>query len=493
MSPTLASIAFGVLILGLLWLVRDNKSHSSPALWLPVIWLFLSGSRSVSEWLQFSAPDVSLEALAEGDPINRFAYAGLVALGLIVLAARAKKVLELLKANAAIVAFLLYCVVSLGWAEHPDVGIKRWIKLAGDFIMVLIVVSEHDPEAATRRLLVRTGFFLLPLSVLTIKHYPDVGRYYDRWEWATYYSGVTTNKNALGSICLIFGLTAIWQILSAARGGTGGSRVGRVMAHGVILLMALWLFRLANSTTALACFLAGSVVLIYLTIFPSRPAKSAQQFIAGNRVLLEILVLMLLAVPCAVLIGGMGHGLLRAIGKDPTLTDRTLIWELVVSLSPDAWLGTGFENFWLGPRLDKIWSVYSWQPNQAHSGFVEIFLNLGWVGIALVAVILTIGYRGVIAGVCRLPETGDLKLSLFVAAIIYNFTEAALFRISAPIWFVLLLTITVVPALQRVAKKAPAVSRKVQSAMRKEPTLRPANELHSHPTLTLADHRARSS
>ena len=108
---------------------------------------------------------------------------------------------------------------------YPDVGFKRWVKAVGDFVMVLIVVSDRDPSVAIRRLLTRTGFLLIPLSVLMIKYYPDLARYYDRWDWSTYYSGVTTNKNALGVICLLFGLASVWQFLAAlmTRTGQGGA------------------------------------------------------------------------------------------------------------------------------------------------------------------------------------------------------------------------------------------------------------------------------
>ena len=63
-------------------------------------------------------------------------------------------------------------------------------------------------------------------------------------------------------------------------------------------------------------------------------------------------------------------------------------------------LGTGFESFWLGPRLDKIWSVYRWRPTQAHNGYLEIYLNLGWIGIMLLAVVIFTGY-GTISSALR--------------------------------------------------------------------------------------------
>ena len=458
MPASAATLFYAALILGLFWLDRDHKARTSAALWIPVIWLSLAGSRSVSEWLYSARPASSSEVLLEGDPINRLVYTGLVALGLVVLLIRGPKVLRLLQANGVVVVFLLYCAVSLTWADYPDVGFKRWVKAVGDFVMVLIVVSDRDPSIAVRRLLTRTGFLLIPLSVLMIKYYPDLARYHDRWDWSTYYSGVTTNKNSLGVICLLFGLASAWQFLAALYGRDGTGRGRRLIAHGVILAMVVYLFRFANSMTALACFLVGIVVLLVvgLRLIVRQPwMKTAVEFgpVVRKPLMVHALVASLIAVPGTVLFGGI-ESVLRMMGKDPTLTDRTVIWDLLLSMMTNTWFGMGFENFWLGPRLDKIWSVYSWAPNQAHNGYIEIYLNLGWIGIGLLAIILAIGYQTVMTGLRRSP-IGTLMLAYFVVGTVYNFTEAAFFRITAPAWFALLLAITKVPDAQGPKKQRP--------------------------------------
>ena len=85
------------------------------------------------------------------------------------------------------------------------------------------------------------------------------------------------------------------------------------------------------------------------------------------------------------------------MGRNPTLTDRTEVWSVILNQAGNPWVGTGFESFWLGPRLDRIWSIYSWHPGEAHNGYIEIYLNLGWTGLVLLAVVIATGYRTVIA------------------------------------------------------------------------------------------------
>ena len=70
--------------------------------------------------------------------------------------------------------------MSIGWSDYPDVAFKRWIKSLGDFVMVLIILTDRDRYAAIKRALTWTAFLLMPLSVLFIKFYPDLGRGYHR-------------------------------------------------------------------------------------------------------------------------------------------------------------------------------------------------------------------------------------------------------------------------------------------------------------------------
>ena len=128
------------------------------------------------------------------------------------------------------------------------------------------------------------------------------------------------------------------------------------------------------------------------------------------------------------------------MGRDPTLTGRTAIWNLVLGMTANPLFGTGFESFWLGSRLQTMWSIYWWHPNEAHNGYIEIFLDLGWVGVALLAVLLLSGFRNTFTAVRQQAEAGGLLLAYLVVVLIYNLTESA-FRELDPIWFVLLLSV----------------------------------------------------
>lgn len=386
---------------------------------------------SASKWLQ-SGPRSAVDQF-EGNPIQRNLFTVLLVIGIMVLLRRGQKLISLLRMNAPIVLFFSYCAVSILWSDYPDVAFRRWIKALGDLMMVMIILTDPEPLAALKRFLARTGFLLVPVSVLLIKYYPDLGMAYKSADGTRVFEGVTNDKNMLGVICLLIGLGAVWRILEEFRDRR--YRSNRVLiAHGALLAMVLWLFWYANSMTSLACFVMGSGLMLAtsLPLLARRPS------------MVHIVVMAMLAVATLALFPELGGSMVKTLGRDPTLTGRTELWKEITSMNANPLFGTGFENFWMGPRLDTIWSKHWWHPNEAHNGYLEVFLNLGWAGVALLAIVIVTGYRHAIGMLRKDPEAGRLMLAYFVVGVIYSFSEAG-FRLLNPVWICFMMAAIAVP------------------------------------------------
>ena len=436
MPPAIATLIFGLGILGLFVLDRDDQPRTSKALWIPIAWLLIAGSRMVSQWLDV-APALNLpDQYLDGSPLDRLVLTGLLVIGIVVLLQRYRKVGTLLRTNGPILLYFFYCGVSILWSDYPEVAFKRWTKALGDVVMVFVVLSDPYPSAALKRLIARTGFLLVPLSVLLIKYYPDLGRAYDAWVGTPVYIGVATDKNLLGMVCLVWGVGFTWRFLQEFRDQKHARRTGRLIAHGFVLAAVLWLLIKSNSATSLACFLlAGG--LIAVTSLPTLVRKPA------------IVHLFLGGVVVFVLFGalyGADASIVEAMGRNLTLTGRTELWHRLIGMVVNPWFGTGFESFWLGQRLDALWSQYWWHPNQAHNGYLEVFLNLGWAGVASLAIVMVTGYRNVVRTFRSDPDAGRVRLGYFVVAVFYSLTEAA-FRMMHPVWILFLLAVTDVPTV----------------------------------------------
>jgi exopolysaccharide production protein ExoQ len=375
----------------------------------------------------------SAVAEIEGSPLDALIFAGLFAAGVLVLFTRGQPVRAFWRSNGPLLVFFAYCAVSVLWSGYPFVALKRWTKYAGDLIMVLIVLTDPKPTAAVKWLLTRPGFVLIPISILLIRYYPDLGRQYSAWTGEAYNIGVGTQKNDLGRICLIFGLGSLWYLFEGFRARERGRRAGSMIAHGAVFALALWLFRMADSATSFGCFLVGGSLM----------AVTRLRAVARKPAVVSFLVVAVLLVGVYGLILNPAAGLTEAAGRSSTLSGRTELWGLFLQLQVNPWFGAGYESFWFQPAVKEIWKTWE-RANQAHNGYLEVYLDLGWVGVALLGLLIAWGHRNVVRELPRNPETSSLKLAFFVVALLYNLTENA-FRAVHPVWIMFLLAITVVP------------------------------------------------
>ena len=150
---------------------------------------------------------------------------------------------------------------------------------------------------------------------------------------------------------------------------------------------------------------------------------------------------MLLAGELTVLLG-LKDEVVNAMGRNEDLTGRTEIWEILMPMVPNSIGGAGFETFWVGARKERISTMIGGisPANEAHNGYLEVYLNLGWIGVGLIALILGQGYRRTVSAFRRDSALGALLVAYVVTAVAYNVTEAGFRLISVP-WFFLLLSV----------------------------------------------------
>ena len=427
LPPIVATLLVILGIIVLFSLRGDDGPPPSKALWIPMAWLFLVSSRYISMWLGLAPTMNTPQAFTEGSPIDRIVFIGLIVAALLVVIDRAEQVGPLLRGNAPVVLFFSFCAVSIFWSDFPFVAVKRWIKAVGDVLMVLIIVTEPDPLEALLGLITRLGFLLFPLSVLFIKYYPALGRV--AANSGMEFTGVAMQKNQLGIICVVYGLGFLWILRRTYRERSNPHRRRRLWAYAAIVFTIGWLLLRCNALTSItALTVAGSLMWL-----ATKPA------LIRNSALVHILVLAAIMGSLFAVFFDSSGLLLSSLGRDSTLTGRTLIWSLVLQIPNSPWLGAGFESFWLGDRLLWLRDALPNLPiNEAHNGYLEVYLNLGWIGVGFLGLLLATGYRRVIAMLRRNPEMGSLFLGFFIAALIYSLTEAA-FRMMSSAWIFFLI------------------------------------------------------
>ncbi|HEY1308721.1 MAG TPA: O-antigen ligase family protein [Vicinamibacterales bacterium] len=448
MPPIVAAFAFAVGILGLLLLDRNKEAPTSPALWVPVIWLSIAGSRMVSLWVGQGSLVSSVADAAEGNALDRNILTGMIAIGVVVLFRRRATLGRVLWANLPMILFFGYAAVSILWSDFPDVAIKRWIKAVGDVVMGLVVLTDPAGSEAIKRLLARVGSLLVPISVLLIKYYPALGQSYGGpAKNEVLYTGVTTDKNLLGALCLLTAMGCVWRLILFVRRERHDKKLGPIIGQLALLLLTLWLFHIANSMTSLGCFILASGVMS-TTLFSK---------LRENRAVPHLLVVSMLTLVMVGLFVQAGAGLVEAMGRDQGLTDRTELWGTLIRVNENPIFGAGFESYWLGERLENLWSIYWWHPNESHNGYLEVFINLGAVGLVMFGVLVAGGYRTAVRAYRENPEIGGLKLAWLATGLAYAFTEAG-FRLLHPVWIVFVLMLMAPSTAIQASEGEPAVA-----------------------------------
>jgi O-antigen ligase len=401
-----------------------ERPNVTGALWLPLIWMLLACSRAVSEWLYLFGWNLGAIALEEGSPLDACVYFALIAAGVYVLNRRQIQLSEVARNNWWLIAFLLYCFISIAWSDFPLVAFKRWIKVLGHPIMVLVLLTEPDPEEALIRLMKRCAYAVVPISILFIKYYPEWGRGFDPWTGQATNNGITGDKTALGHDCMILGLFFFWYFLQIWRMGRGKARRNELFLIASFSCMIWWLLFEADSSTSSICLLVGGLTIALLGL------RFVNVRLIGTYLVATILICVI-----AEWAFGISAYLIKFLHKDPTLTDRTRLWDDVLKVKINPFLGTGFESFWLGDRMRLMGEKYWWTPNQAHNGYLETYLSLGLVGLGMLVAWLVATFRKIRLDLFRNFEFGRLRLGFFIAVVLYNWTEAA-FKATAAVWFV---------------------------------------------------------
>jgi len=116
--------------------------------------------------------------------------------------------------------------------------------------------------------------------------------------------------------------------------------------------------------------------------------------------------------------------------KDVTLTGRLYIWVLgTVMALQKPWFGYGYSGFWLGPQgpSGRIWRALNWAAPGAHNGILELWLDLGLVGITIFLIgFLLCVWRAISAFRASPAVANAWPVMYLVFVVLMNFTESTL-------------------------------------------------------------------
>ena len=438
----MSSAALLVSMVGWWYLFRYRKTKGERIgfpLGTALIWMLIAFSRPVSLWFTGGLTESS-ESLAEGSPMNLIVGTTLMVLGVLIILNRRVNLGKFLAANKLLIILFVYCLVSSAWSDFPQVTAKRWIRHLGTIVFVLVILTDRRGFQAVTILIRYSAYILLPFSIFLFKYYPHLGRTYHIHSGEGAITGVATGKNGLGLLCMV---TSLFLLHEIHREWTSENR-NRYKLRGDICLVLVggWLLFMSNSATSQGVFLIGAFIYFCLV----SKSRNAVFLVVRSRPFFLGILGFTLALPIMFIgIGQSGSAsklgaVVDIFGDSETFWGRTVVWQNVVDLMPNHLVGAGYNSFWLGERLQRMWDVYWWHPTQAHNGFVGIYAELGIIGVAILVAFLAQCCQRLFIGLKK-NKFAPIQLSFFAGALIYNVTEFAFLGLQ-PIWFLCLLMVT---------------------------------------------------
>jgi exopolysaccharide production protein ExoQ len=190
-------------------------------------------------------------------------------------------------------------------------------------------------------------------------------------------------------------------------------------------VVGLALLILTKSRTAMFGFVAGLWVWV---VFGSTDRR---------RLAALCLLTLALAVPAAVILFGEELGLLarqtvlmgREGNSPETLTGRIPLWNFLISnyLEARPLFGYGFDGFWTPQHVIRVSASQDWLIMHAHSGYLNVVLDLGYVGLGLFVLVLLLAAR---RSYTYFRDTRDVTwlfmTSLVIWAIVASFFDSHL-------------------------------------------------------------------
>lgn len=404
-----------------------------------IYWLFTSTTAIIPLLVLGNAGSLS----PEGNALLRLLILPSIIMMPVLFLSRWRDMVTLLLHNPLILLILILVWLSVSWSVLPDITVRRALSLSIYTLLACYLVLHHDSDWILKTL----GWMILTLlatSLIFIIFLPGLSTMPD----GRGLRGIFTHKNGMGELLIL----AIVILPQAIR-----QRVLPAMLAWGGLITALVLLPLVNSATALI------VALVVLGIY------GIWALFAYSKRVAIIVAVFGLSVGCFLMLGVIAYtdALFAVFGRDATLTGRTELWHYVWQMIQKRWLlGYGYEAFWEVEAFAKYAAdSLQWDVPNSHNGYLDIFLNLGIIGLLLILAIMVTGFYRIALAFSRSTfHPAGLLLGLLGAYVSRALVESNLLGQNSIMWvLVVAFTVALTPSLARIKDQASAADATTQS------------------------------
>lgn len=290
----------------------------------------------------------------------------------LLLAYRYKRTIYVLLSNPLLIATISLISLSFLWSVVPGASFQ-----AGLFVFFNMLFSVYLAGQYTlKRQIKMLSYVLLAITILNfvfVYFFPEYGIMGPPVH-AGAWRGVFTHKNGAGRM-MVLACSVMFTMFHEAK-----SKHIKLM-YLVGLFLAFLMIDKTRSGGALINSWLIFIITIIIQIFKteSRKLSLSLVFIVTTSVFIALAY-----IPIMTFVLGL-------VGKDPTFTGRTDIWEYIhTMISNRPALGYGVAGFWHGEEGVSLYVIEraGWRVPDAHHGFLDALLQVGFIGTAMLSLVL---------------------------------------------------------------------------------------------------------
>lgn len=276
--------------------------------------------------------------------------------------------------NILVSSLLLWAIISIAWSIDSRRSTVLGVEMIVDIAFSFYLLKRYTINDLMK-LLMLVGSVAAVSSLFLILVFPQYGLQQRDLLYAFgAWQGIFGQKNACGMTMTLLLLPAFSVQLDG--------RLARVYRGVYIIVLSLIIAMTQSVGSWAVCGLCVTFIVVIRVMVNFRREDAWSVGV----VLLGVLVA---AIPISV---HFSDDLLRIVGKDPTMTGRTRLWaSLMVSILKHPIAGYGYRAFWQGLNGESAYATL--QSNSlgrvgyAENGVLELWLDLGAVGVILYALV----------------------------------------------------------------------------------------------------------
>lgn len=328
--------------------------------------------------------------------------------------------------NWILLGFILFAICSIFWSDFVLASLYKVFVLIACSVIAGYIGISYTITNIVRKLY---WFFVIivSLSYGLAMLFPSIGThigypYFGAWR------GLFFAKNYMGAVMALGTIVFLLNIFSVE------NKIIIRLLSSCLYLLTVGLVFLSQSATGIILFIIlNSGFLLFIAW-----AKWNKHLRGSHYIILGILFtgIIILALSHLDFIFGL-------LNRNTTLTGRIPLWSFLIEngISKNPLFGSGFGATWANDQFRSITqSVIGWEyaPIVADNGLIDIFLNLGLIGVVMLSSIVGLcSYRTAIYALKEQTIKSFFPVLVMIFVIMSNISVSFILELESFAWFLM--------------------------------------------------------